>query len=113
MTKRELNALTKLWQKRLELGHWKIKVLFQSEHEMGENAGCVRYMPEHSQAEICILRPEDREEGGHHDSIEEDLIHELLHITINGHKTLEDLQYDACFERGLNIIAKALAEGYQ
>lgn len=110
MTKRELTALTKLWQKRLGLGHWKIKVAFLNEEQMGENAGSIVYMPEHSQASISILAPKDREEGDHNDSIEEDLVHELLHLTLHGHKTLDNLQYDALFERGLNVVAKALTE---
>lgn len=111
MTKRELTALTKLWQRRLQLGHWKIIVKFKGLDDMGDNAGSVMYMPEHSKAEIWLLDPAQREEGDENDSIEEDLIHELLHLILNGHITLDKLIYDAMFERGLNVIAKALLEG--
>jgi predicted SprT family Zn-dependent metalloprotease len=77
---------------------------------MGDKVGGVEYMPEHTFAEINILRTKDRKEKD--DSIEEDIIHELLHLLISGHKHKQE-KYDELFERGLNCIAKALYEGYR
>lgn len=106
MTQRQLNKLVKTWAHRLGIDDWKITTLFKSEYEMGENEGLCYYYTEYRRAEIHILRECDREEGC--DSIENTVVHELLHIVLEGHKPRLEGQYDAMFERGLNVIASVL-----
>ena len=110
MTTRQLKTLAKLWQSRLQLTHWAIKVSFKSAKEMGDKVGGVQYMPEHATAYIEILKTRDRKEKD--DTIEEDIIHELLHLVISGHRSKQE-KYDELFERGINAIATALVKGYK
>jgi len=111
MNKRELNSLVKYWQGQFNLQDWKIKVFWKSKEDMKEDdggycAGRAYYAPEFGSADVWILCPEDRDETD--DSIESDVIHELLHILLEGHKGQS--VYDARYERALNIIAKRLEE---
>jgi hypothetical protein len=67
-------------------------------------AGQAVYSPEYGIADIYILAQGDREEDDQ--EIELDVIHELLHILIEGHRGAAP--YDARFERALNILAREL-----
>lgn len=111
MTKRELNSIVKSWQNRLDLQDWKIRAHWKPKSEMLEDDGgyCmgkVLYSPEYGSADIYVLRELDREEG---DGIEDDIVHELLHILLEGHKAPGP--YDARFERALNVLARELTCG--
>lgn len=79
------------------------------EEDGGWCQGRVLYAPEYGMAEISILTPKDRGEEDK-DPIEEDVVHELLHIRLEGHKGQEG--YDPMIERALNVLAKVLVEGY-
>lgn len=108
MTQRQLTKLTKTWAHRLGIGDWKISVKFMPAEDMEDDQGQCWYYPEYRRADIHILREQDTQEGD--DSIEAAVVHELLHIVLEGHRPLEGGKYDAMFERGLNLIANALIE---
>ena len=110
MKLRELRRLLKIWAKRLRVDDWELNVKWGKPDNMtGEGVqGNIFFEPEFRRALIVLLALKYREEEG--DSPEEDLIHELLHLVLQGHGTR--MKYDAMFERGLNQIAHALYTAY-
>lgn len=102
--------MLKTWQKRLQLLDWELDVNWakQSELDAEDDQANVQMLPESQRAHILILAPRYRGEGS--DSPEEDLIHELLHLVLEGHGPRA--RRDTMFERGLNQLSKALWQAY-
>lgn len=105
MTLKRLRTLAKKWIVALRLTDWEIDFeLVANTEDLDECAGTCVWQPEYKTAMIKIAG--DQPPG----EIEETLIHELLHVVLEGHKPLtQTYKYDAMYERGLNVISEALA----
>ena len=108
MTNTKLQALKKKWVTKLELGPplWQdIRVLFVDKKDIRNNLGEIEWQIDYSSATIKIAN-EDQ-----HDTdeltVEETLIHELLHLRFEGHKDC-DGKRQPHIERALNVVAKIL-----
>jgi len=95
MTIRQLRSRTVYWQQKLNIPEWTITVklggLTHKDH-VGECIWCAEELT----ATICLKRGQG----------EETLIHELLHLVLDGH--IPYYGYDLVRERAINRIAKAL-----
>ena len=105
MTLKRLRTLAKKWIVALRLTDWDIDFkLVPDTEELGKCAGTCVWQTEYKTATIEIAG--DQPPG----EIEETLIHELLHLALEGHKPLtQNYKYDAMYERGLNVISEAMA----
>ena len=95
----EIRERAKHWQSRLKLNDWNICVQWGTVKKMKDEDGKVEFCSEDLSATVYI-HPKCTKR-------EETLVHELLHIVIEGDKT-EDLKYDVHMERAINRIAAAL-----
>ena len=86
---------------------WKINVKWgtpaeQPDYDKGEmdegSVGNALWHPEECEAWIYLQRGAGQ--------LEETLLHELLHIRLEGHR--EPVKYDAMYERAINAITAAL-----
>jgi hypothetical protein len=108
VSKKELDTLVGVWRDYLRLGHWKIEAAFQSGEDMGGRDAAVTAQAEYDQAVMAVRQPTDSQPV----DVEESVVHELLHVLLEGHKNLtnsthEDT-YDPMYERGLNVLAGLL-----
>jgi hypothetical protein len=71
-----------------------------------DNVGCAWWHAEECVAAIRIA-PDLTDE-----QVEETVIHELLHLVLEGHMAI-DGEYDEGYERGLNRIARTLRLAYE
>jgi len=78
---------------------------------MEEALGVAYWTPEYKTAVIKILDPEKLEEDN--TDVERTLVHELLHIMLQGHRTMDEVTkvYDPTFEAALNVLADVLVDG--
>lgn len=79
-TSRQLRARAREWLKLFGLTDWTVEVSFvrgDSEQLTGTRNGTVMTLPERKTAAIYICRPSDMDDG---ESIEQVLVHELLHL---------------------------------
>mgnify|MGYP001275651425 CR=1 FL=1 len=104
MTIREVRALVREWQSLIPgLKDWKISISWGSKPNMLDDHGeildatCL-WQTEHALATILIRRAAPE--------IEATILHELLHILLEGHTTRR--AYSAVFELGLNRLADLL-----
>jgi hypothetical protein len=111
MTQAQLSRLCAKWKKRLGLVTWKTRVRFVRFGNMAGELGRVEFYPEMMRAEISILHPDDRTAKPDERYPELDLVHELLHLLIDGHKGPD--KYSIAHERAINAIAEALWKGYR
>lgn len=105
MTLKTLQSRAQYWQARLNLREWSITVGWGTGKECPESGpvlGCCGWKAEELTAEIHITRRQKYQE--------ETLIHELLHIVMQGHEA-EVPEYDVHVERAINRIATALIRG--
>ena len=103
MTIQSVREAAAYWAEKLRLNDWEITVQFADNATMNkhESDGLAMWSAEHRTAVILLRRKQDDIEGT--------LVHELLHVAIQGHipQTAED-QYDVAEERAVNSIADAL-----
>lgn len=108
MSKKELDALVTHWQGLMHLGHWDINVAFQSGEDMGGKDAAVTAQAEYDHVVMSVRQPTDEQPV----DIEESVVHELLHVLLEGHKNLAtssvDDSYDPMYERGLNVLSTLL-----
>jgi hypothetical protein len=110
MKQSQLSAICRRWRKRFPLLQpWRIRVRFARAAAMKGSVGLCSFMPEYQAAEILILHPDDR--GPSDPDIEADVVHELLHVVIQGHKGPQ--KYDPAFELGINSMTDALCKAYR
>lgn len=108
----QLQRLARKWIRRLNLTTFnKIQISFAPESEMDEALGVAYWTPEYKTAVIKILDPEKLEEDD--TDVERTLVHELLHIMLQGHRTMDEVTkiYDPTFEAALNVLADVLVDG--
>ena len=109
-----LRAFTEAWASRLGLGDasdggWEISVLWATKtHESSglidaDCAGSCSWMVEHKQAFIYVSRRMNADWP----EIQETLLHELLHIRLEGHLDRAK-RYDAHYEHAINYLSKML-----
>jgi hypothetical protein len=99
-------ALLTFWQSALRLGEWKLTVHTASEEHLGNRSAYVDVMPSYKEARIVL-----RNVGIEDPEIEEDIVHELLHLVFFQQSThvQEMEQADQLpFEFALNTTAHAL-----
>jgi hypothetical protein len=104
MTINELRARLAYWQAALSLPEWSVHLRWGTAREMtcedgSQVVGLCFWSTEESSAMVLLARNQDDHEST--------LIHELLHLTLEGHRPICK-KYDAQYERGLNRIADAL-----
>lgn len=99
MTIRQIRRLIPFWQEVLNLREWKITIRFGTDEEMVDSLGLNYYSVEELQSTILIARGEG----------EETVVHELLHLVLDGHKTYDGM-YDPMHERSINRLAAALVK---
>lgn len=87
------------WRTRLNITEWTITVKWLSAQKTGGDEGKVDFCTEYLTATVYIARKCREKEAT--------LVHELLHIVIEGDKQ-EELKYDVHLERAINRIAAAL-----
>jgi hypothetical protein len=111
MTSRQLTSLGRSYMRKLGMVEWIPNTKFRFVRNLKDESGCElhgqsTWMAEERQAWIA-LRPnaDDR-------MLEETTIHELLHILFEGHKPVDNSQYDAGYEFALNRSAKAYWEAW-
>lgn len=115
MTQRTLTRLKNLWQKRLGLEDWKISATFCSEETFkekigGDSVGGCFWTADRKIAEIYIRKPSVLHSLG--DDLEDILVHEMLHILLEGHKE-EIPPDDVNTERAINQLSAALIRPYR
>lgn len=100
MTLSELRERTMYWQERLNLREWDISIQWGTPREMEEALGLCLWNVEELSAVIKLRRRGAQQEST--------LVHELLHITLQGHEDYST--YDQHLERAINRIAAALIQ---
>lgn len=107
---RELRQLTKKWIDILELGEWKgrVKVNWGTEEELknaeGDALDGVNIFSTERRLSEVFINPELEDH-----QIIETLVHELLHLVVDGHKNSLG-EYDAMHERALDRLAEAFVK---
>lgn len=96
MTRAQIAKQCKYWQRRLGLREWSITVEIVSKTNMPKVLGTCRWSTEETSALIELREDAD----------ESTLVHELLHLVIDGHKVYK--RYSPPTERAINRIAAAL-----
>jgi hypothetical protein len=112
MTQSQLERLGKKWIRLLKLQPpaWEeITFEFRDHEELEKNAGMCLWQTEYRTAAIYIADPESYDETHEAPDIEETLVHELLHLLLEGYSS-EKRNYDPNYERGLDIIAQNLVK---
>jgi Zn-dependent peptidase ImmA (M78 family) len=103
MTISNLRARAEYWRNRLNLKEWDIRVEWGAKKEMADAVGTCIWSAE----ELCAIVKLKRGEPAH--EIEPTLVHELLHLVLQGH-TNYDGKYDIHLERAINKLAAALCQ---
>jgi hypothetical protein len=105
-TRRQLDAALRFWTRLLRLQDWTIEVRFCRCYDINAG-GCVAITPKRKVAIIKIAEPADHEHPLDHDW-ESTLIHELLHIHLEGWDVEDDSADDVDKEQSTDLIARAL-----
>ncbi len=101
MNLREVRKLVPYWQEILNIKEWKITVRWGRKKELPGEVGLNIWSVEELESDILLARNQP--------AVEETLVHELIHLVVDGHKdpSLEEA-YDPLHERAINRLAKAL-----
>ena len=119
MNQKKLEKLLKIWQKRLRIQDWDIKIKFARQTELGEVTGITadgscNVASYSKEAWILILDPVDRVDSS--DSIEHILVHELLHVAMPARELKLTFNYDlpefVKYEEIVDSLSKVLMEAY-
>lgn len=97
-----------LWQAAFALGHWDIDLAVHPGDEMQGRDAAVSAQAEYDHAVMALREPTELQPV----DMEESIVHELLHVLLEGHKNLATSSasesYDPMYERGLNVLAAVL-----
>ena len=111
-----LQRLSRKWIKKLKLQNFqKIDIRLYSKEQMDGSLGLAHWSPEYGQAQVLILDPMENEDvtaDEFEEFMEVTLVHELLHIRLDGHKTMESVtaNYDPAYEAAINILSDLLVK---
>jgi len=110
VTNKQLQSLTRDWQRRLRLQDWDVKVEW-APYQTIEGDGRTRYNAALKLATIEICTPETalKQYGNLLFNPEQVLIHELLHLHFPRMASIEDPKYDI-METAVDCIAWALLQ---
>jgi hypothetical protein len=104
LTKPQINAIVRRWQKKFGLTNWKITVvLVSTPEELSGCAGTLEWETEYHAATMRLVSELPKAD------MEETIIHEFIHLLLEGHKSTSG-RYDAMYERGLNTLSSVLAK---
>ncbi len=113
MTRKEMTSIMKFWVKQLDLKQWDINIRYATAEELldkdnpvSRNDATCAFSTEYAKATIIIRPLKYRDCDPEEVNIEEDIIHELLHLVLEGH--VAQCAEDPMFERGINIVTSAL-----
>jgi hypothetical protein len=111
---KRLEKLMQVWQKRLRLQDWDIKlqVTHMVDMPVPDALGCIGSSAEHKSAVLTLLNPDEYPDGPFPVDTEEVLVHELLHlhtIPFRRNGRAASVAEDAAIE----CIAPALVEGWR
>lgn len=99
----QLRSLCDYWVNRLNLKEWYISVRWATKEESKVHQGGCKWNTEELKAAVYISH-----NGNANVEVEETLVHELLHVVLDGHIDFDDWKYDVNRERAINRIAAAL-----
>ena len=114
MTDKKLQTLARKWIKKLELGSplWrKIDVAVMTAEEQAQHDGTLGiclWDIDNSYAYVGLAPEEKHVED--QTLMEETLVHELLHLRLQGHKEYKKEYDDPHLERALNLLAEILVK---
>jgi hypothetical protein len=109
MNEEHLKELLKKWQPRLGLSDWKINIKFLDYLDINHNIAQVQKNVDLQTAEIRILNPKDRQASNlNHQNIEQDLVHELVHLRFWFLKNPENDTENTLQEQAVEWISRAL-----
>mgnify|MGYP000901181915 CR=1 FL=1 len=97
---KEVRTLLSEWRDRLNLTQWDISVYWAASDIPPDIVGTCWWFTEEEKAEIHIRQTEDAD-------VEETLVHELIHLSLEGHKEPKH-STDRHYEQGINKLARAL-----
>lgn len=109
MTTRELKKRVYDWQVVLGLSEWKITAKFVKKTEIPNAVAETGWQPEWKEAEINFRFSRYIALTGR--SVDHFIVHELLHILLEGHKEPRK-GYDPLYEAAINIISDLLVMKY-
>lgn len=119
MSRKVLNKFLRKWVRILKLSKpkWdKITIEFSDKNLKSETVGLCSWSTEESEARIYIISPEKYlktfDEEITEAFIEKVVIHELLHLVLDGGKCGK-IKYEPHYEQGLNTLASVLREAWQ
>lgn len=104
MTLREARDLSEFWKCVLNLPEWSVSVRWGTRAEMKDAneddvVGLCIWSPEELTGQILLARRQDNHE--------QTIIHELLHLVLEGHRPMNG-RYSELHERAINRIADGL-----
>ena len=107
MTNKQLSTLVRREARRLRLDGWTFDA---SWGDAGGSSATISIEPEYQTATLVVAPPETLAEVGKDFApLKETIIHELLHVRLEGHRT-QTGKYDPAYELGLNIVAELLGK---
>jgi hypothetical protein len=112
-----LQELCALWQQRLRLQDWVIRISIKRARAMrgaGGALGYAQYERSLKSAEIVLMDPIDHDEEDFvHYDLEQTLVHELLHLHFAGYEAKEGSPEHLCLEQAIDLSAYALIEAWR
>lgn len=102
-------ARCQYWIDRLGMAEWagtrpdgkpRVIVVFRTKKKMDDAVGSCQWLAEECTATVSLLTGQG----------DETLVHELLHLHLEGHTTYKPENYSELHERALNRLAKTLVE---
>jgi hypothetical protein len=105
VTEKELQALCLRWQARLRLQDWEVIIRFATDTDEMENFGNCDYLTPKKYATILIQTEEKRATKEPAESIEQTVVHELLHLHLAAIDTPETRMV---IEQTIHLVTKAL-----
>lgn len=117
MNQQELQELCGVWQKRLRLQDWDVKVVVVRVRDMGpEKSACVSVLSTKRNAVIQIMDERDVTDEPHFTAVyrgqELDLVHELLHIYTDPFQVQRPSSQEVSEEQMIHALSTALIEAY-
>jgi len=111
MKQSTLTRLLRVWRKRIPMiSPWKIRIRLERADKMDGTLGRCDMYVEMQMAQITILHPDDRNGKPEESNPEVDLIHELLHIVLDGHCPQQ--RYSVPHEVAINALSETLYRAY-
>lgn len=112
LTQEQLDKKLKVWQRRMRLQDWTIRVSLSPKWDKGSGTTFGQCWPDrrNKQAEIKILRPEDYDPDDNivaYDA-EQTLVHELIHVQFTGTEPANKAPEAELYETAVEQMATAL-----